>query len=75
VGVGAFFRAGSELWRFPFLPYLIQDLIRTCKERGEKREEEHTVSWFLDNFTYIEHDDGSVQFNQLRWKNSILHTE
>ena len=54
---------------------IARDLIALAKEKGEKVEKQHTVAWSLGNFTYVEHDDGKVQFNHLMWKASVLYTE
>lgn len=54
---------------------IARDLIALAKEKGEKLEKQHTVVWHLGNFTYVEHDDGKVQFNHLMWKASVLYTE
>ena len=56
-------------------PAADKTIITLLKEKGVKSEAGYTVTWTHEDFVYIEHDDGKVQFNQLRWKNTILYTE
>ena len=58
-----------------FPDVIARDLIALLKEKGEKLEKQHTVTWNLGSFTYVEHDDGKVQFNHLMWKGYVLYTE
>lgn len=58
-----------------FNPTIAQAIIHLVKLAGVKLEDEHTVSWTYKEYTYIEHDDGTVQFNQLRSGDTILYTE
>ena len=56
-------------------PAVAKTIIAFLKEKGVKSEAGYRVTWTYEDFVYIEHDDGKVQLNQLRWKNAILHSE